>query len=466
MFKSYDSEGELVEEISSNKYNFAFVRRNVYRPNDPQEYALFERIMPKQMTLYAGQQVLIINTVVYNLNNEITNIITSGEQTYNVVASGIAEESEEQSDLSTIQAEINSIKQNALRLEQVKQDKVDYQIQVYMDKTHSTTTVNVVVALNSLNARLNPVENQVDINTQDIADLKNTLILDINYLGTHYDDNAPTQASLTIVGQELKGSALKNGDEVIWVERKQDATDVIWKAIYTANRNWSYYAVPSIEVANNTTLGIIQGTTANDEKNVIVDINNGKINEIYLKSSTGYITVSTAYNSLVTQVNNILNGTTPPALADKAVKDSSGNNIIQTYQTKTEGATKSFVRDYAMPNLFNDVMYFNFTNGVISKEKQSDSEQIKDISQVGFTKINTFTFDIQKYAYQLSNNNMMSIVMNYAITNGQIPYHFVFVLEKYEMGSQDSKLLCTYTTEDKTSGSGLQTISFDSNLHL
>lgn len=464
MFKSYDSEGELVEEITNNKYNFAFVRSGIFRPNDTTEYALFERIMPKQMTLYAGQQVLVLNVVEYNLQHELTNIVTSGEATYNVVASAIGEETTEETDLASIQAQINALQSAVQTLTSDKQSKVDARIVVYTDATRENTTNQVVQALNCLNSRLGPVESQTATNTQDIEEIKASYILDLNYIGQYSSENPPTQETLTSVGLQLKGSPLENGDTLLWVEQKLHDTDVVWKCTYVHTNDWVFYAIPSVESASNDTLGIIQGTTQADGKNIIVDIVSGKVNSLYIKTDTNTFTDISLYaQSVLTILNSILDGTAVVGKSTKAIQDQYGNVIDTTYMPVSSGATQEFVKNYALPNLFNDTYRVNFSNSTINLESYGNITVRINTGEVPVP-ITTLTWVFPNYKFTISSGNTISLKLNYTnpedTADYSIPITIVGTLKK----SNQDVVLFTATKTIDVSNNSIDTLEMSTTM--
>lgn len=407
LFKSYDSEGELDEDISTNSYSFAYVKRGIYKSGDTTEYALYERTMPKQMTLYSGEQAICFNVNIYDSDNAITSIITSGDYTYTVVASSVKEESEESSDYDTLYAMYNTLEENVSALEEEKQDTADSSIEVYTDSSHSTTTQSVVYGLNYLNERTTNLETQVDTNTSDIAEIKESAILQETYLGTTTQEAEPTSTTLTTIGVELKGSALENGDVILWVYSQEDATDTIYRCIYSNSNGWSWYAIPDTEVASNTSMGLIQGTNTDDDTGVLkVDIVSGKVNNIYYYDTyeATYKTLNASVSLLNEIVTNWYNGTTA---VPKATADDEGNDIVDTYMTKNLGATKDYVKNYALVKAFNDVNYLDFSSNTISTTLV-ESESAVSLSSIGSTSLGTLMYVNSTYEYTLSQSNQLT----------------------------------------------------------
>lgn len=333
------------------------------------EYALYERKLPKEFTLYAGQgtnaPVLIANVVNIEQDTEngepkVLSVITSQTCSLDVMPSTNldADESIEPSELERIEADINSINQVLL----TKQNKIDY--------TLETQNKTVVGAINE--NKTNITVNTVDIqsNTEDIASLRNELD-DIrasvssgeNYVGTLTVQNAPSQQDLSNFVQQTKGRQPAGGDVVIVVLHIEGATDKNFKYIYNG-QTWSGYEIPPMELAGNGDAGLISGTYGTGSTNTtLVDISGGQILNVYVKAEDGtFRNIREYLNDTDETINDIILGVQVVGEAMKALEDGLGNNIVNTYLTQTLGASKQYVRDYAMPRVFNDV-YFITSSG-------------------------------------------------------------------------------------------------------
>lgn len=360
-------------------YLFNFVKSNIIVNNV--NYTLFERLMPKEFSLYAGENnyalnVVNVRTINTTLNGETTtesfttSLITSATYHLYITASANFDTTtEETTDLENLQAQVNGLADDLA----LKQDKEDSTINVYTDSTHNETTHNVVEGLNGLNTRvatnesdLTTLKPQVQTNTEDIATLKNQVICDAIYVGSITASTEPNATALTNF-VESEGFELKAGDTVIWIYQISGATDKTYKCMYGAS-GWSWFEIPPIESASNGTKGLVAGTWGIDNYNTLVDIVDGKIRGIYVKryGNLGYYEISTTITILEAAITNIINGSASVGNATYALYDESErNNAVKTpisskYATPSQVA--SAIQDYALPKVFNDVYFFDFTN--------------------------------------------------------------------------------------------------------
>lgn len=187
-----------------------------------------------------------------------------------------------------------------------------------------------------------------------------------------------------------EGYTLQSGDIVFVILVKPNETDVAYRYIYFGTTvGWKGYEIPSVESAGNFSKGLVQGNytiTPASGTAFMVSITNGTIDHIYIYNTTTgvFVDLPTFINSLyttsannATAITNIINGSQAVgnslklngksegaldvATANKATNDSNNNNIVNTYQTKAEGATKAFVEAYALPKLFGNYYYLKDT---------------------------------------------------------------------------------------------------------
>ena len=224
-----------------------------------------------------------------------------------------------------------------------------------------------------------------------VSELETTAVTGETYIDTKTGDTLPTSEQLTGWVETIAEREPKGGDYFYFI-LQVSGTDKNYKYTYSSISGWSGAEIPSIEPAGNGNLGIVKGNyTGDTTKNFQVNIAGGEFESINvvdshgtLKELRGYLNdtadalannisktntneqnISTNAGNISTlqgQVGNILNGTTSVPKAVKAQQDENGNNIASTYQTKTEGATKQYVRDYSLPRVFNDV-YFVSADG-------------------------------------------------------------------------------------------------------
>lgn len=139
---------------------------------------------------------------------------------------------------------------------------------------------------------ITPIKSQVDQNAEDIEVLYRLANTGSTPLGEYpSQDTVPTDSELNQYVQENFGRAPQNGDEFTFVLLVEDGTDVVYILLYSeVTGKWGKTALPSVEPAKNGSLGIIKGT-ADEEvtatRKVLVDINNGEINDILHNNESG-----------------------------------------------------------------------------------------------------------------------------------------------------------------------------------
>lgn len=141
-------------------------------------------------------------------------------------------------------------------------------------------------------------------NTTDIDNLKQAAYGGETPIGT-YPSSAtlPTSAQLTAFVQQQVSRVPKLGDVILFTQLIAGGTDKSYKFMYTAT-GWSNYVIPTVESASNTDKGIIQGTYASSATgNTVVDIQNGKIVAIYVKTTNGYKDVKQYLEDLAANID-------------------------------------------------------------------------------------------------------------------------------------------------------------------
>lgn len=372
------------------------------------EYALYSRKLPKEFTTYAGlNQNLIANVVNIQQDTEdgkpkVISIITSQTFKYDVMPSSDLDQDEaiEPSELENINAQLNEINE----ILPTKQDKVDNALE--------TNSKSVVGAINENKGNIDINTGDIDLNRQAIAQnkndidyLKQNMAMTEEYIGQLTGTSLPTDAQLTQYVQTHTDPSRepKNGDVIIFILHIEDETDRNYKYYYTAN-GWTGYEIPAIQDAKNGVSGLIKGTyAAGYAGNTLVDISGGEIINIYVKDSAGvYRNIVEYLNTTTGNINNIVDGTTRVGNALKAVEDELGNNIVNTYLTKAQGATKQYVRDYAMPRIFNDVDFISasgYVNNVPTTPESGiqftvETNAVGDFQLFELQKTNTADFEL------------------------------------------------------------------------
>lgn len=386
----------------SKNYYMRFLKTLTYQGV---EYALYERKLPKEFTLYAGQgqnaPILIANVVNIQQDTEtgtpqVLSVITTQTCSLDVMPSTELDkdESVEPTELENINAQINEINE----ILPTKQNKTDYAL--------NTTNKTVVGAINENKSKIDINTANIELNRQgiaqnraDIEELLTSFVGVEDYIGQMTGSSLPTSEQLSqfVRNNTSPSREPKNADVVIFILEIAGQTDKNYKYIYSQN-GWNGYEIPPLETASNGTLGIIQGTYGVAEYNTLVDISGGQILNIYVKDETGtYRNIAEYLNTAMAEINDILDGTSVVGEAMKALEDGLGNNIVNTYLTKTLGATKQFVRDYSMPRQFNDV-YFISSSGYLPQVPTTPASGIQ------FSTTSGAVGDFQLFQIEQTNN--------------------------------------------------------------
>lgn len=409
------------------------------------EYALYERKLPQEFTLYAGQganaPILIANVVNIQQTTEdgtpiVLSIITSQSCELDVMPSTNLDQDEaiEPSELDNINAQLNEINE----ILPTKQDKTDQSL--------DTTNKTVVGAINELKTTSDTHTTQIAQNTEDIATNRNDIDYILNnfasgenYVGQMTGTTLPTDEELTafVEGHTTPSREPRNGDVVIFVLNVAGNTDRNYKYIYSSS-GWNGYEIPLLEYASNGTHGIIEGTYAIGSSNTtLVNISGGQILNIYVQDTEGTDRDIREYaNTLNTTIQSIIAGNTSVGLAVKSLQDGLGNNIVDTYLTQNAGATKQYVRDYALPREFNDIYYLASTGyqPKIPDTPESGIQFSATSSSVG----DTVLFNVSKTAnaeFELSSKNSTQNAI-YVMSNVSCDVYFRLTTQA-KVGAED-----------------------------
>ena len=352
--------GEI--KVSQNYY-MRYLKKLIYQGV---EYAMYERKLPQEFTLYAGQGAnspqLTINVV--NIQTDIDppiilNITASQTCSFDVMPSSDLDNDGaiEPTEMELLQARVNEID----AILPLKQDKVDDALE--------TSSKEVVRAINDIDrfskqnsTRISTNSQQIAINRNNIDFLLDNMTYAETYIGQMSGSVLPTneQLSAFVVANTSPSREPRNADTIMFILHIAGDTDKTYKYIFSQT-GWNGYEIPAIENASNGTKGILQGTYAIGSTNeTLVDISGGQILNIYVKDTNGvYRNIREYANSLNTEIVDIINGDTVVGEAMRALEDGVGNNIVNTYITKLQGVTKAEMRDYALPREFNDVYFIS-----------------------------------------------------------------------------------------------------------
>lgn len=329
----------------STAYYLNYLKNLVY---DGVEYALFERMLPQEFTVYAGQgansPIMNINVLVINTGtNKVLRKVTTQQCALEVMPcqSVDTEEQVDASALANIKAQLGSLTQT--------------------DNEQNEEISKLKAQDIAFAKRISTNEENISKNAQEIANIEENFSTGETYIGRLEGSTLPTDSELTAFVRTQAGRDPKAGDVVIFVQQIA-VTDKNYKYIYSKVTNtWSGYEIPPMELAGNGTHGIVQGTYGiGKDYSTLVDIVGGEIKDIYVKNSdTSYLSVRQWLLTHETTLANIISGDVSVGRALRAVADALGNNIVDTYLTKNAGATKQYVQDYALPRVFNDTAYLS-----------------------------------------------------------------------------------------------------------
>ena len=357
---------------------------------------------------WAPQNQDTISLSVVAANPTTTSVLTTQTVKYDVFPSSDldAEEPTDPTSTEVLQAQVNSITAKIVEMG----DELDKK-QNKSDDALETTAKNVVPAINELKGSIGGLDTRVTKNEQDIANLSQEIRTGITYIGTmSYEWNEPpTYEQLNTFVEKTTGHPPTVGNLVISVQKIQDATDIIYACIYSAvSDTWSIAPIPGIELASDNNAGLIQG--GNSDK-LYVKIVNGVIQDITANAVSGYPAVSVSnLGRMYTDIQSIKNGETSVGLAEKAVKDAKGNTIDSYYMPNSIGATRNFVRKYALPVEFNDAMYVS-ANGLVKEvptTPASGEQFVVNSSSTGYTTLFTVAYNLNNDGgtkFQLSKKN-------------------------------------------------------------
>lgn len=396
--------------VKSKSYYMRYLKDLTYQNV---EYALYERKLPKEFTAFSGvgenAPKMIINVVNVSTDGTATinDIICSQTCSFEVLPSTILDrdESIQPSELETLTALVNEL----IEAYDSKQNKNSNDL--------NTTSKAIVGAINEL-------KGQQDINTDniseaqgDISDLE-TAVAYIEehfatpetYIGQMTGSVLPSDQQLTEYVVAQTGDSPKNADVVIFILQVSGGTDKNYKYTYSTS-GWNGYEIPPMETASNGNAGIVEGTyNVGDTNNTLVDIVGGKIKEVYVNIRASgqavYYSLSQLMPLIVEWIDEVGDGTQKVGWARKADSDGNGNEIATTYMTNVIGASKAYVKDYALPRTFNDIYYYTGNSGTGDYSKTNDSS-LKHIDQnlnLGYTGLLTATMTVDS-TFQLSNKN-------------------------------------------------------------
>lgn len=329
------------------------------------------------ITLTIGASEPVVETT---LTSQTVNIdVQPSSSLDNDVQKTADEWADTQAKINSLTAQINALINAVAQRQTIDAEKLN------------TTEKKIVPAINEVNTRTNTNASAISDIQQDITNIENNFSMGENPIGTMRDSSLPTQEELNafVVANTDPSRNPKAGDTIIFVLLIPNATDKNYKYIYSGEtKSWGKFEIPPLEAAGNGSLGIIEGTynVPGKDYSVLVDIVSGEIRNIFIKAGTSdnYVNLKEFYDSTALTFNEIADGDRKVGLAQKAIEDNAGNVIADTYQTKTDGATKQYVVNYALPKEFNNVFYL--TESGYSEELPTDPTTIAvNVASIGYS---------------------------------------------------------------------------------
>ena len=403
-------------------------------------------------------------------NPTTTSVLTTQTVKYDVFPSSDldADEPADPTATEVLQAQVNSITSKIVEMG----DELDKK-QNKSDDALKTTSKDVVPAINELKGSIGSLDNRVTKNEENIANLSKEISTGITYVGTmSYEGNEPpTDEQLNAFVEGQPGASLAGGDLVIAVQEIPDATDVIYACIYSSvSETWSIAPIPGLELASDNNAGLIQGGNSGDGK-LYVKIVNGVIQDITANAVSGYPAVSVSnLGRMYTDIQSIKNGETSVGLALKAVKDAKGNTIDSYYMPNSIGATRNFVRQYALPVEFNDALYVS-ANGLVKEvptTPASGEQFVVNSSSTGYTTLFTVAYNLNNDGgtkFQLSKKNSYNADL---FVKAAAPEEVQFVVDLTagaDPNGEGNTTLSTHVTLDTPVTTSLTDISISSLLN-
>lgn len=431
------------------------------------EYALFERKLPKEFTTYSGQganaPIMLINVVNVDTSTDpatVTQVVTSQQCALDVMPSSDLDSDAaiEATDLEELNAEITAINTSL----DGKQDKVDPTIFAY-----TTGDRTVVGGLNNLDGRIKTLVNRVSNDEDDLADaiervtdLESIVGAGEYYVGT-LTGSSLSSSTLDAFVQQKEHRAPRGNDVVIVIFQRDGYADQTFKCIYNGT-SWIKYQIPFTALSGNGIAGLVNGTYGVGKSYAtLVDIVGGEIKNIYVldKETNEYRSVKEWLDQTKEDITSIISGDTVVGSALKATQDALGNNIVGTYLTKEVGATKEYVKDYALPKEFNDVLYM--TKNGYSKIVPTSAQPIAQTAvNLGDNELISITYTLNDVKFSLSEKNSATNKIYVSCTAGR---RYTFRLTTYAKKAGQEEVLLGVTLSDEVGLKALlvQSVSFD-----
>lgn len=275
--------------------------------------------------------------------------------------------------------------------------------QAKIDNTLTTAAKTVTGAINELDREGKAKEARLLTAEAKITALEQTVEAGIVYIGTWmYDaedeEDTPDDERLTDYVSSVAGESPSGGELVLAVQKLPADTDRTYFCLFSKAKNkWDIAPVPNMELSSANSAGLVQGGF-NDDNTLYVDIRDGKIADIKAgeKGEDGTFTAVSikGLKKLSGDMESLLAGSVSAKRAERAECDSEGNTITDTYMTKSAGASKAYVRKYALPVEFNDALYITSGGLVRTVPDDSGAQFEVESSQIGYVDLFTAAYNL------------------------------------------------------------------------
>lgn len=360
------------ETITSNPYYLNYIKKvELPDPLDSTrkiEYAVYERSLPKEFSVYAGTQTLIVNVISID-NTDVQNpvvlqVVTTQRCSLLVQPSSyISDEPVEEPDAhAQIWGAIGELQEDVVDIDNI------LEVQDIEGEQES--------------ARLVTMENAIETNSNDIADLQQQIAHQDNYIGQiEVVTLDGIDEVLNEFVEETTGEPAINGDVVI-VVLDINGQQSNYRYTYTAE-GWQGFQISQINLAQNNVYGVIKGTyNTGSTNNVIIDASAGQITDIYYKNGGSYYGVATDLSSVKNTQSEILNGTTHVGVSNRAIADQNGDVIDLTYAKANDVYTKDESDDKFLPKSYSNVYYYS-NQGIVDEVPTAPASGIQFTANVG-----------------------------------------------------------------------------------
>lgn len=351
--------------VTTNPYYLSYKNKvvipDVDNPNVNVEYAVYERQLPKEFSVYAGNQTIVTNVIsVDNTDPEnpvILQVVTTQRCILKVDPSAYIgdEEVEDPSVIEALDARVTTCEEN---ISDLQDDVADHE------------------------TRIETLEGQVETNTNDISDLQQQIAHQDNYIGQIEVVTLDNIGSvLDQFVEDTTGEPAVNGDVVI-VVLDINGQQSTYRYTYTAE-GWQGFQISQINLAQNNVYGVIKGTyNTGSNNNIIVNASAGEITDLYYKNGGSYFGVASDLSSVKNTQANILSGSQAVGLATKAVQDQNGDVIDLTYAKAENVYTKAESDTKFLPKSYSDVYYYAST-GIVDNIPITPASGIQFTANVG-----------------------------------------------------------------------------------